>query len=194
MRDAKALTWLSSALMLGGAAFLGWYYWTLHEAATAQRLAKQWLNRTPVRGRSTSLAVRHENVVRRGDVIGELDIPRLKISVMVFEGDDTKILKIGAGHIPGTALPQGRGNIGIAAHRDTYFRPLQAVHSNDRIDLRTPAGTSHYSVTTTEIVRPSDIGVLARARGSDLTLVTCYPFYYVGSAPQRFIVHARKIE
>jgi sortase A len=131
--------------------------------------------------------------VRHGDVIGELDIPRLRLSVMVFEGDDAGILGQGAGHIPGTALPPGSGNIGIAAHRDTYFRPLRVIHANDVIALKTPAGTSRYAVTEAKIVRPSDVGVLARAPGRDLTLVTCYPFFYVGSAPERFIVHARKV-
>jgi sortase A len=131
--------------------------------------------------------------VRRGDAIGELEIPRLQMSVMVFEGDDAGILRQGAGHIPGTALRSGSGNIGIAAHRDTYFRSLRVVPANDVIALKTPAGTSRYAVTETKIVRPSDVGVLARAPGRDLTLVTCYPFYYVGNAPERFIVHARKI-
>ena len=127
-------------------------------------------------------------------MIGELSIPRLHMSVMVFEGDDARILKFGAGHIPGTAFPQGSGNVGIAAHRDTYFRPLQAVQLNDGIALRTTAGISHYSVTKTEVVSPSDVGVLARAPGRNLTLVTCYPFYYVGNAPKRFIVLARKVD
>jgi sortase A len=131
--------------------------------------------------------------VRRGDVVGEIEIPRLHLSVMVFEGDDAGILEQGAGHIPGTALPTASGNMGIAAHRDTYFRPLRTIHANDVIALKTQAGTSRYAVTETEIVPPSDIGVLAPASGRDLTLVTCYPFFYVGSAPKRFIVHARKI-
>jgi sortase A len=131
--------------------------------------------------------------VRRGDVIGELDIPRLQLSAIVFEGDDAGILREGAGHIPGTAVSPGSGNIGIAAHRDTYFRPLRFLHANDVIALKTPAGTSRYAVTETTIVQPSDVGVLAEAPGRDLTLVTCYPFYYVGKAPQRFIVHARKM-
>jgi sortase A len=95
--------------------------------------------------------------------------------------------------IPGTALTPGSGNIGIAAHRDTYIRTLRAIRANDVIALKTPAGTSRYAVTDARIVRPSDVGVLACAPGRDLTLVTCYPFFYVGSAPERFIVHARKI-
>lgn len=179
------MIWLGSALMIGGAAFLASYWWTLHERTLAQQRAKDWLDRTT--------AIHRLPPVRRGDVVGELGIPRLQVSVMVFEGDDAAILKQGAGHIPGTALPAGKGNIGIAAHRDTYFRPLRAIRANDVITLKTPAGTSWYAVSEHKIVRPSDIGVLAQVPGRDLTLVTCYPFFYVGSAPERFIVHARKI-
>ena len=188
MRKPKWLIWLGSALILGGAVILAYYSCTLHERADAQRRAKEWLSRT-----TTGHKPAPAPPVRRGDVVAEIDIPRLDLSVMVFEGDDAGILEQGAGHIPGTALPSASGNIGIAAHRDTYFRPLRTIHANDVIALKTPAGISRYAVTETEIVRPSDIGVLAPAPGRDLTLVTCYPFYYVGSAPKRFIVHARKI-
>ena len=188
MRRRRLLTWLGSALIVGGAVVLAWYSWTLNQRAAAQRLAKEWLYRTPEIHPPTPAPP-----VRRGDVIGELEIPRLQLSVMVFEGDDAGILGYGAGHIPGTALPSGSGNIGIAAHRDTYFRPLRVIHANDVITLKTPTGTSRYAVTETEVVRPSAIGVLSRAPGRDLTLVTCYPFSFAGSAPERFIVHARKI-
>jgi sortase A len=188
MRKRGWLIWLGSALIFGGAAVLTFDWWTLREAAKAQRRAKEWLTRTTAVPRPAP-----PRPVRRGDVIGELEIPRLQVSVMVFEGDDIGILGQGAGHIPGTALPPGSGNIGIAAHRDTYFRPLRVIHANDIIALKTPAGTSRYAVTEAKIVRPSDVGVLAWAPGCDLTLVTCYPFFYVGTAPERFIVHARKI-
>jgi sortase A len=160
----------------------------MYQGAVAQRRAKEWLIKKTIVYRPAPAPP-----VRRGDVIGELEIPRLQLSVMVFEGDDAGILSQGAGHIPGTALPPGSGNIGLAAHRDTYFRPLRIIHANDVIDLKTPAGTSRYTVTEAKIVRPSDVSVLARAPGRDLTLVTCYPFYYVGRAPERFIVHARRI-
>jgi sortase A len=189
MLKRRYLAWLGSALILGGVAVLAWCGWSLRERATAQRRAKEWLMKTSAVHRIASPPAVHS-----GDVIGELDIPRLHVSVMVFEGDDSGILSHGAGHIPGTALQPRGGNIGIAAHRDTYFRPLRVVHANDIITLKTPAGTSRYAVTETKIVRPSDIGVLAYARGRDLTLVTCYPFYYVGNAPERFIVHAQEIE
>ena len=181
------LSWLGSALIFGGVALLAWYGWALRERTTAQRRAKEWLSRTAAVHPTVALPTVH-----RGDVIGELEIPRVQVSVMIFEGDDAGILQQGAGHIPGTALP-GTGNIGIAAHRDTYFRPLRLVHANDVIALTTLAGVSRYAVTETKIVQPSDVGVLADAPGRDLTLVTCYPFYYIGNAPQRFIVHARKL-
>jgi sortase A len=190
MREPKWLIWLGSALIFGGAVLLACYSYTLHERADAQRRAKEWLSRASAGHGSVPARV---PPVRRGDVVGEVEIPRLHLSVMVFEGDDAGILERGAGHIPGTALPSGSGNIGIAAHRDTYFRPLRTIHANDVIALKTQAGTSRFAVTETEIVPPSNIGVLATATGRDLTLVTCYPFYYVGNAPKRFIVHARKI-
>jgi sortase A len=188
MRQRGWLVWLGSALIVGGAAFLTWYWRTLHEGTVAQRHAREWLIKTTAVANSAPAPL-----LRRGDVVGELDIPRLNVSVMVFEGDDGGILKQGAGHIPGTTLAPDAGNTGIAAHRDTYFRPLRFIHANDVIAFKTPAGTSVYSVTETSIVRPSDVDVLTRAPGRDLTLVTCYPFFYLGSAPERFIVHASKI-
>ena len=192
MRKREWLIWLGSALIVGGAAVLGWHFWTLREAATAQQRAKEWLSRTKVAPPSAPRPERRG--ISRGDVVGQLEIPRLDLSVAVFEGDDAGILKLGAGHIPQTALPPGSGNIGIAAHRDTYFRLLRKIRLNDVIERKTPVGASRYAVTDTKIVRPSDTWVLSRAPGRDLTLVTCYPFYYTGSAPKRFIVHAHKID
>jgi sortase A len=182
--------WLGSALVVGGAALLVWFGWTVHEGTVAQGRAKELLNRAITVPRPAPAPAPRAH---RGDVVGEIEIPRLHLAVMIFEGDDAGILKQGAGHIPGTALPSASGNIGIAAHRDTYFRPLHQIHAKDVITLKSPSGTSQYAVTETEIVKPSDVGVLQQAPGRDLTLVTCYPFYYVGNAPERFIVHARKI-
>jgi len=192
----RCLTWLGSALLIGGATFLGYYLWLQHKADEAQLQARRQLDsiithRAP-HAPKASLRPRIGRP-RRGDVVGEIIIPRVHLAVMVFEGDDEGILKVGAGHIPGTALPGQSGNVGIAAHRDTYFRLLRRIHPNDEIVLKTVTDTTHYAATNTEIVRPSDTEVLATAPGRDLTLVTCYPFHYVGSAPKRFTVHARKI-
>jgi len=194
MQASQRLTWIGGALILGGATLLGCYCFMQHAAETAQKNAEEWLKqaaRTRQPG-GDSPKVLHERP-SHGDVVGELRIPRLDLAVMVFEGDDGAILKIGAGHIPATALPQENGNLGIAAHRDSYFRALRFIRANDAIAFTTTRGTFQYTVTDIEIVRPSDVNVLAKAPGRDLTLVTCYPFYYVGSAPKRFIVHAKKI-
>ena len=126
------------------------------------------------------------------DVIAWIDVPRLRISTAVLEGDDDVALRLGAGHIPGTPLPGSSGNVGIAAHRDSFFRALAGIEPRDRIRLRTRRGDMSYTVESTHIVRPSDVGVLANSSRSELTLVTCYPFRYVGSAPLRFIVRARR--
>jgi|HubBroStandDraft_5_1064220.scaffolds.fasta_scaffold35233_2 sortase A len=126
-------------------------------------------------------------------VIGRLQIPRLKLSVMVREGADERTLSRAVGHIPGTALPGRLGNVGLAGHRDTFFRALRNIREDDTIELQTTQGTYRYVVKSTKIVTPRDVSVLAASGGENLTLVTCYPFYYVGSAPKRFIVHAAQV-
>jgi sortase A len=191
MRKQRWVLLLGSALAIGGATLLGSYFWLRHQANEAQRGARQWLTGIGVPQPGAPMTSSPQRHLRRGEVVGELVVPRLHLAVMVFEGDDAGILKIGAGHIPTTPLPLQGGNVGIAAHRDTYFRPLRLIRPNDAISFKTPAGTLHYTVTKTEIVQPSDIQVLAGS-DQDLTLVTCYPFYYLGSAPRRFIVHAQK--
>jgi|SRR5579872_1817271 len=125
--------------------------------------------------------------------VSRLEIPRLGVSVMVHEGVDPRTLRLGAGHIPGTEAPGGLGNVGIAGHRDLFFRDLRKVHPKDTILLTTLGGSYQYSVDWTRVVKPSESSVLAPSEDAVLTLVTCYPFYYVGSAPNRFIVRARRV-
>jgi sortase A len=194
MRNPRWLRWLGGALIAGGAAFLGSYYWMQQATGRAQHDAQEWLNRTSANRRAHLNAPNPPRPrLKQGAVLGRLSISRLNLAVMVFEGDDAAILERGAGHIPATSLPDQSGNFGIAAHRDTYFRPLRLIRPYDVVEFTTPEGVSRYSVTDIEIVRPSDIQVLARAPGRDLTLVTCYPFFYLGSAPKRWIVHAKRI-
>jgi len=126
-------------------------------------------------------------------VIGLLDIPRLGLSVMVVEGAGARNLRRAAGHIRGTALPGQPGNVGISAHRDTFFRPLRNIRQNDVITVSTLLGEYRYRVVSTRIVSPSDVEVLDPTQTQILTLVTCYPFYFVGSAPDRFIVRAERV-
>jgi sortase A len=125
-------------------------------------------------------------------VVGSLEIPRIGVSVMVVEGVDNSDLKRAVGHIPGTALPWESGNVGIAGHRDTFFRPLRSIERDDKITVRTLQGAYRYRVVSTSVVRPEDIEVLYPAGRDSLTLVTCFPFEYVGSAPKRFIVRAER--
>jgi len=107
------------------------------------------------------------------------------MSVMVMEGLSDRTLRLGAGHIPGTPL-------GIAAHRDSFFRPLKDIKKGDMIRFATIDGTTEYQVTATDIVGPKDTYVLDNNSHDAMTLVTCYPFYYIGAAPKRFIVQAEK--
>ncbi|HVR07037.1 MAG TPA: class D sortase [Thermoanaerobaculia bacterium] len=125
-----------------------------------------------------------------GTVLGRIEIPRVGISSLVLEGIGGESLRRGVGHIPGTGLTQAAGNVGLAGHRDTVFRGLKDIRKGDRIDLETLDGTYHYSVDWAQVVDPDDVGVLAVGNRPELTMVTCYPFYYVGSAPERFVVRA----
>ena len=122
--------------------------------------------------------------------LGVLDIPSLRLQVPVLEGTDDLTLDRGVGHITGTAWLSDGGNIGIAGHRDGFFRALKDIHVGDTIDLHSQQGSTHYLVDELQIVSPDDVSVLEPRARSSLTLVTCYPFYFVGSAPLRYIVHA----
>jgi sortase A len=129
----------------------------------------------------------------QGTLLGRIEIPRLGISSLVMEGVDGTTLRRGVGHIPATAMPRTSGNIGLAGHRDTVFRGLKDIRKGDVITLETLAGTDQYQVDWSRVVDPRDTGVLATSQDPQLTLVTCYPFYYVGSAPERFIVRAHQM-
>jgi sortase A len=128
--------------------------------------------------------------LREGDVVGKLDVPRIGISVMVLQGIGKHTLIAGAGHVPGTPLPGAEGNAAIAAHRDTFFRKLEAILPGDSIQVATEGGTYDYVVHSTEVVDPEDTRVMESRSHTELTLITCYPFYFVGAAPKRFVVHA----
>jgi sortase A len=126
-----------------------------------------------------------------GEFFGRIRMDRLGIDIVVLEGTGADILRRGAGHIQGTAHPGRRGNIAIAAHRDTFFAPLRDVRLGDEIVLTSRDGTIHrYRVASTRVVPPSAVEVLEAGPDRDLTLVTCYPFNVFGAAPDRFVVHA----
>ena len=144
-----------------------------------------------------------------GAILGRVQIARLNLAAVVREGVDANVLRVAVGHVPSTALPGQPGNFAIAAHRDTLFRVLKDIEKGDLISFQAPAGTYTYRVVATRIVRPTDVSVLqpdggglipSAQTGSSggqpnrlLTMITCYPFYYVGSAPKRFIVEAELV-
>jgi len=129
-----------------------------------------------------------------GTTLGRLEIPRLRVSAMVRAGSDSRTLRLAVGHIGGTSLPGEPGNIGLAAHRDTFFRRLGEIREDDLVRFVTTDGTFVYRVEGTKVVDPHDTWVLNPTEEPALTLVTCYPFRYVGSAPRRFIVRAHLAE
>ena len=135
-----------------------------------------------------------------GDLLGRLEIPRLNLAAIVREGVDDDTLRRAVGHIPSTALPGEAGNFSIAAHRDTLFRALKDIRKDDRVTFQSENHTFTYEVISTRIVKPTNVSVLKpepeqeNAPQKTLTMITCYPFYFVGSAPERFIVKARLVE
>src|SRR5271157_2961933 len=126
-------------------------------------------------------------------LIGRIEIPRLLLSAVVVEGVDKTTLRRAVGHIPGTAMPGQAGNVGLAGHRDTFFRSLKDVKIKDEVQLSTLAGNFNYEVESLRVVEPDNVGVLAPSGHNVLTLVTCYPFYFVGPAPKRWIVRAIQV-
>jgi sortase A len=128
-----------------------------------------------------------------GEALGEIELTRIGVTAMILEGTDERTLRRAVGHIPGTALPGETGNVAIAGHRDTFFRALRNVRQDDEITLMTLEGSYRYRVDSIKVVGPEDTQVLDSSGGDILTLVTCYPFYFVGPAPRRFIVRAQRI-
>lgn len=132
--------------------------------------------------------------VAEGSAMGEIQITRLGLTAIVVQGDSATILQHAVGHISDTAMPGESGNVVLAGHRDTFFRPLKRVRIGDAITLKTQSGDFEYLVESTAVVPPTDVQVLEPTGGRTLTLITCFPFSYVGAAPDRFIVRARERE
>ncbi len=202
-RPVKQLVrWVQRALFVSAAALLGYCGFVLVDGWIFQhreRLHLEQLLRERQQAKGASRPIRQTTPAQTPPVaivdglIGRIEIARLGLSVIVIEGIGRTELRRGIGHIPGTALPGQPGNVGLAGHRDTFFRPLRNIRQDDIITLTTLAGEYRYRVSSAMIVSPSDVGVLGRSETEILTLVTCYPFTFVGPAPERFIVRAQRI-
>jgi sortase A len=183
----ERMRFLKAFLVVTGIVSLGAYVFLLFQASAVQSRVKQQFEQEIARRD----APHQSESQTRFDGLAKLDIPKAGLSAMVMEGADNATLRVAVGHIPGTALPGQGGNVGLAGHRDSFFRGLRKLTIGDEITLTTRAGTLLYTVESIRVVRPDDVNVLRNTRYPALTLVTCYPFYYVGPAPQRWIVKAR---
>jgi len=179
---------LSYLLLLMGAAALGYVMWIVVSAYLFQRYESRALSRASAQPEITA----QPRIVTEGDVIGQIEVPRLGLSAIVVQGDSDDVLRRAVGHIPETALPGQAGNIALAGHRDTIFRPLRDIQVGDVILLKTPAADRTYRVDSTEVVPPTDLEVLQSGEQNELTLITCFPFHYIGHAPNRFVVRAKE--
>src|SRR5271166_2299760 len=191
------MRWSQRFLLAGGVSLLLYCGFVVMDAWIFQRTAQRQLEsllterRTVPSPGATLKTAKHFArhlakdlpLTGEGALIGRLEIPRLELSVMVVQGTSRTTLGRAAGHIPGTALPGELGNVGVSAHRDTFFRPLRNIRQDDIITITTLSDQYHYRVVSTKVVNPLDVAVLAPGRGEILTLVTCYPFNFVGAAP-----------
>jgi sortase A len=192
MTSHRARKWTEIFLLVAGAIAVGIWGWSYMRRSVFQNWGNRVLDhRMHSRPQASTQGRAAPPPMQNGALIGRLAIPRLNMRSVVREGAGQDTLDVALGHIPGTALPGQPGNTGIAGHRDTLFRGLRKIEKDDVIEFQTPAGSYSYRVESTGIVKPDDVAVLRDGRRPELTLVTCYPFYYVGSAPDRFIVKAR---
>jgi sortase A len=190
-RRHRLLRLLERLLLIAGLAGLGYYSWATVEARLYQAYENRQLDAILASAPPSS----PERSVTRaplapGSVMGRIEIARLGVSAVVRTGSDARTLQLAVGHIPGTAYPGENGNVGLAGHRDTFFRRLSDVQPDDEIVMTTPEGRFVYRVERTDVVQPADVWVLDPTPHATLTLVTCYPFTYLGAAPERFIVRA----
>ena len=186
------LQWLQWGLLVMGIALLGWCGYDIGRARWFQARQHAALARiSPLARHADTPGTSTHSSTFGPNVIGVLDIPRLKVSAVVAEGDDEDTLKVAVGHLPDTPFPWQAGNSVLAGHRDTFFRALKGVRPGDEIRLATSRGELRYRVERTLVVEPDDVSVVEPSPERRLTLITCFPFSYIGHAPQRFIVQAQ---
>jgi sortase A len=198
-RASKARRRIELLLLLAGVVALGIWGWSYVRMAVFQTWGNRVLDhhiasRPAIVPPPSATPQTAPLPIRNGALIGRLAIPRLNMRAVVREGAGQDTLDVALGHIPGTALPGQPGNAGIAGHRDTLFRGLRKIEKDDVIEFQTPSGSYNYQVESTDIVKPDNVAVLHAGLHSEMNMVTCYPFYYVGSAPDRFIVKARLVD
>ena len=196
-RTNRFLRWSRDAFLVAGVLALGYTGFVLldtklYQAYQARRFQQQL---SSVRPAITSVGSVPNLPVAPipGGALGRIEITRIGLAAMILEGTDERTLRRAVGHIPGTPLPGQQGNVAIAGHRDTFFRALRNIRNDDEITLTTLDGSYRYLVDSTQVVAPENTQVLDDSGDTIITLVTCYPFYFVGPAPKRFIVRAHMV-
>jgi sortase A len=201
------LSWTRLLLLVLGIGALGYVGFSLLDAKLFQTYENWRLNHAEKKPRHRSSAAEPTGVpaslspprqsqgstLALGSVVGRIEIGRLGMAVIIVEGTDGRTLRRAVGHIPGTALPGEQGNVAITGHRDTFFRALRNIRKDDEVTLTTLNGAYRYRVDSMMVVAAEDTTVLNESGEAILTLVTCYPFYFVGPAPKRFVVRAHRI-
>lgn len=191
-RTRSRLRWGQYLLFIIGTLLLLYVLFTLLETKLYQDKQSQEFDQALQR--TNSVRIESPDTAKlEGTLLGRIEVKAVGLSAMILEGVEDSTLRHAVGHIPGTSLLGQPGNIALAAHRDTFFKGLRKIRTNDEIMLTTVQGKYRYRVVFTQVVEPQDTKVLDDSKDDMLTLVTCYPFNFVGSAPKRFIVRAHKI-
>lgn len=195
-----ALRWLELVLWIAGCCALGYCVVTAIDASLTQAKLTRAFEQSRIRTYAATqglvnLPTGHVDNASTpsGTELARVEIPSVGVSAIVLEGVGSRTLRAGLGHFPGTSWPGQTGNIVLAGHRDTFFRPLRKIATCDEISIDTTARTYHYRVRSFEVVDPHDVNELTYHGKDELTLITCYPFSYIGPAPKRFVVHAEPV-
>ena len=188
----RTLQWTQRVFLCAAILFLGYCGFVLADSWMFQRGEGRQFERLLADGRKPASPLLSAPAATSG-LIGRIEIIRIGISAIVVEGTSTATLRRAVGHVPGTPMPGQSGNVAFTGHRDTFFRPLRNIRGNDIIVVTTLQGEYRYRVVSTKVVGPHDVSVLDPSGNQILTLVTCYPFYFVGAAPDRFIVRAERV-
>lgn len=192
-RQISAGAGIERALLLVGVVCFGFCALAYLESAWTASAASRLLSRSAATGNAIAVPISAQSAradAARSGLIGRIELPRLGLAAAIAQGVDNGTLQRAVGHVPGTAFPGELGNVALAGHRDTFFRRLGKVTKGDLIRITTTDGTFNYRVQSIGIVVPENTEVLASAGTTRLTLITCYPFAYVGPAPYRFVVRA----
>jgi sortase A len=194
-RRSQRLRWAQRLLVSTGTAMLAWSAWVFVDAIRSQEAARRSLESAGSVGAAAPepASATADRPILPGSAVATLNIPRIRLSTVVLHGSDARTLRRGPGHLERTALPGEPGNIVIAGHRDTFFRPLRQIAVGDSVVLESSRGRFEYRVSSLDVVKSDDVSVLEQGGEDLLTLITCYPFNLVGSAPDRFVARATRV-